>query len=159
VEDSRSVVPVDLDGNGTLDLVIGNNDAEPTVYLNRVARAGNWLELDLVGTDSNRDAIGARVRVRAGGELLMRQVEAGSGYASQRPLTVHFGLGDAQAVEGIEIRWPSGLTERFVPGPGTGEARVNRRLRVVEDSGVLQPIGLGGSPKPLPLTPAAGPSQ
>lgn len=143
VEDSRAVVPVDLDGDGTLDLVLGNNDAEPTVYLNRVARAGNWLELDLVGTESNRDAVGAvvrtTVRLPEGDRTLLRQVEAGSGYASQSPLTLHFGLAAADHVEEIEIRWPGGAVERFGPVVGTGVLAANQRLLVVEGTGTLRP--------------------
>lgn len=143
MEDSRAVVPVDLDGDGTLDLVLGNNDAEPTVYLNGVAAAGHWLELDLVGTRSNRDAVGAvvRITVRLPEEdrILMRQVEAGSGYASQRPSTLHFGLGAADHVEEIEIRWPGGAVERFGPAAGTGVVEADQRLLVVEGSGDLRP--------------------
>ena len=143
VEDSRAVVPVDLDGDGTLDLVLGNNDAEPTVYFNRLAAAGNWLELDLVGTRSNRDAVGAvvraTVRLPEGDRILMRQVEAGSGYASQSPSTLHFGLGSADHVEEIEIRWPGGAVERFGPAAGTGVVEAGQRLFVVEGSGTLRP--------------------
>lgn len=155
VEDSRAVVPVDLDGDGTLDLVLGNNDAEPTVYLNRVARAGNWLELDLVGTESNRDAVGAVVRtivrLPEGDRTLLRQVEAGSGYASQSPLTLHFGLGAADHVEEIEIRWPGGAVERFGPAVGTGVVAANQRLLVVEGTGTLRP----NRPTAPPRTPSS----
>lgn len=158
VEDSRAVVPVDLDGDGTLDLVLGNNDAEPTVYLNRVATAGNWLELDLVGTRSNRDAVGAvvrtTVRLPEGDRILLRQVEAGSGYASQRPLTLHFGLGSADRLEEIEIRWPGGAVERFGPAAGTGVVEANQRLLAVEGSGDLRPHPAAAPPR----TPATGSS-
>jgi hypothetical protein len=158
VEDSRAVVPVDLDGDGGLDLVLGNNDAEPTIYRNRVASDGHWLELDLVGTESNRDAIGAvvrtTVRLPGGDKTLLRQVEAGSGYASQGPLTLHFGLGGADRVEEVEIRWPSGAVERFGPAAGTGPLEADRRWTVVEGAGVLRPR----NPDDSPRTPASEPS-
>jgi hypothetical protein len=157
VEDSRAVVPVDLDGDGALDLVLGNNDAEPTIYRNRAA-TGHWLELDLVGTESNRDAVGAvvrtTVRLPEGDKTLLRQVEAGSGYASQGPLTLHFGLGGADRVEEIEIHWPSGAVERFGPAAGGGPLEADRRWTVVEGAGVLQP----NDPKRIPRTPASEPS-
>jgi len=68
--------------------------------------------LDLEGRQSNRDAVGARVRVEAGGRFLTRWVEAGSGYASQAPHLVHFGLGNADRVERAEILWPSGQLDQ-----------------------------------------------
>ncbi len=125
----------DLDADGLLDLVINNNHAPPTIYLNR-GDPGRWLRLALVGRASNRDAIGAEIRLAAGGRTLLRQVEAGSGYASQHMLPVHFGLGGAERVESIEIRWPSGHVDRWagdslaeILGPG-GE--LNRTLRLEE---------------------------
>jgi len=65
-----------------------------------------------VGTRSNRDAIGARVTVKAGGALLLREVNGGNGYSSQSSTRVHIGLGAATHVEELEVRWPSGLREK-----------------------------------------------
>ena len=69
--------------------------------------------MKLVGTRSNRDAVGARVRLGVAGKKLTRQVEAGSGYASEAMLPVHFGLGDAARIESVEITWPDGFVQRF----------------------------------------------
>jgi len=69
--------------------------------------------IELKGTHSNRDAIGARVRLTTASKTMMRQVEAGSGYASEMMLPVHFGLGTATKIEEVEITWPSGLIQRF----------------------------------------------
>jgi hypothetical protein len=73
------------------------------------------------------------------------------GYASQAPFTLHFGLGGADRVEEVEIRWPSGAVERFGPAAGTGPLEADRRWSAVEGTGVLQPR----DPKRIPRTPAS----
>lgn len=113
IKDSRGIAIADYNGDGRLDIVINNNDSTPTIYLNNLKRAGKCIEMKLIGTDSNRDAIGARVRVSVAGKTLTRQVEAGSGYASEAMLPIHFGLGNASGVDSVEINWPSGLTQKF----------------------------------------------
>ena len=113
---------------------MNNNNETPVLYLNNLKKFGNSVELKLVGTDSNRDAIGACVRLTAGGKTMMRQVEAGSGYASQMMLPLHFGLGKADRVDGIEIRWPSGLVQHVA---GQELARImkgSRQVRIEEGS-------------------------
>ena len=66
-----------------------------------------------MGTKSNRDGIGARVRVKAGTRVLVDEVRSGSSYISNSDMRVHFGLGKNDKIDWVEIRWPSGLTERF----------------------------------------------
>jgi len=108
------VAVADFDGDGRLDLVMNNNNETPVLYLNNLKRSGRGVELKLVGgAGSNRDAVGARVRLTAGGKTMTRSVEAGSGYASQSMLPVHFGLGAAEVVEAVEVRWPSGRVQRI----------------------------------------------
>jgi hypothetical protein len=117
--DGRAVAVADLNNDGRLDLVIGNNHARPVIYLNNQARAGNWLRVDLGrgGRWSGRDPLGARVQVVVGHggrpRTITRWVEAGAGYASQSEYTLHFGLGDARAVDSLSVTWPGGPTRRF----------------------------------------------
>ena len=120
----------DLNGDGRLDLTIGNNNARPTIYLNTVTHTGNWIELKLVGTRSNRDAIGARIRLSVVGKTMTRIVEAGSGYASESMFPVHFGLGRSSRVEGVEIAWPSGLVQRFTGQELSG--KINQQFIIQE---------------------------
>lgn len=113
VKDSRGVAIADFNGDGKLDLIINNNNDRPTLYLNEIQKIGKFASIQLVGTKSNRDAIGAIVRLTTAGKTIMRQVEAGSGYASESLSPLHFGLGNADKIEVVEIRWTNGTTQRF----------------------------------------------
>lgn len=113
IKDGRGVAVADYNGDGKLDLIINNNNSAPTIYLNALKNVGRCIEMKLVGTRSNRDAVGARVRLGVAGKTLSRQVEAGSGYASEAMLPVHFGLGGAASIESVEITWPDGFVQRF----------------------------------------------
>lgn len=137
VKDSRGVAVADFNQDGRLDLVINNNNETPVLYLNNLKKSGNSIALKLVGAKSNRDAVGASVRLTAAGKTMTRQVEAGSGYASQLMLPVHFGLGAADRVEAIEIRWPGGNVQR-IEGKSLDALAGGRKLvRIVE--GVSEP--------------------
>jgi hypothetical protein len=73
----------------------------------------HWIAFKTVGSKSNRDGIGARLRVKAGNRLLVDEVRSGSSYISNNDLRVHFGLGQAASVDSVEVRWPSGSVEKF----------------------------------------------
>jgi hypothetical protein len=107
VEDGRGVAIFDYDQDGRADVAL-RNYKQPAQLLHNVGASGHWLELKLIGSRSNRDAVGARITLRANGQFHTREVHAGSGYQSGSSLIQHFGLGDADRVDEIHIRWPSG---------------------------------------------------
>ncbi|HXZ24940.1 MAG TPA: ASPIC/UnbV domain-containing protein, partial [Nitrospiria bacterium] len=107
----RSVVYLDYDGDGDLDLVFTDNGGPARLYRNEGSPKGHWLRMSLRGTASNRDAIGAVVKLTAGGVTQRRMVKSGSGYLSQSESTLTFGLGTHDTAERIEIHWPSGRVQ------------------------------------------------
>lgn len=123
---SRGAVFSDLNNDGRPDIVLLNARSQPTVLLNDTATKNHWTLLKLVGTRSNRSAVGAVARVTAGGHTWVDEVRAGRGYQSADDLRLHVGLGANTVIERLEIRWPNGQTEVRTHLP------VDRVLRVVE---------------------------
>jgi hypothetical protein len=107
----------DIDNDGDIDIVVTNVHDAPNLFRLDLARETSWVELKLVGTRSNRSAIGARVRIAAGGLVHVSEVRGGGSYYSQNDLRVHAGLGGAARVDRVEVRWPNGDEElwRDVP--------------------------------------------
>jgi len=101
----------DLNGDGRLDLVSTALLAPAELWINDSPSNNHWLELRLEGTKSNRDAVGARIKLVAGGSTQYEHVSFASGYASASAGPVHFGLGSAKSAETIEIHWPSGTLQ------------------------------------------------
>jgi hypothetical protein len=117
--DGRGLAMADFDRDGRLEFFQANANQEPILYRNVTGTTGNWIQLDLVGTSSNRDAIGARVTVKTGsGKTLIREVDGGNAYAGQSSRRVHVGLGPDTTVESIEIRWPGGSRQRATAAVG-----------------------------------------
>jgi len=87
---------------------VNNQNEPPSLFKSARKPAGNWVILKLEGARSNRSAIGARVRLTAGGRTQLDEVRSGGSYLSQNDLRLHFGLGGAPAIDRIEIDWPSG---------------------------------------------------
>ncbi len=107
VEDGRGVALFDYDQDGRVDIALRNYKQSATL-LHNVGSGGHWLALKLIGTRSNRDAVGAHVTVTAGELRQFREVSSGSGFQSASSLVQHFGLGRATRAASIAIRWPSG---------------------------------------------------
>jgi hypothetical protein len=106
----------DIDNDGWIDVAIANVNDRPDLYRVTGPAANHWIAFKLVGTASNRDAIGARVHVVAGGASKVEQwqeVRGGGSYMSQNDFRVHFGLAAATAVDRVEVRWPNGSEERW----------------------------------------------
>jgi hypothetical protein len=101
----------DYDNDGDVDVFIVNLNGRPVLLRNEGGNLNNWLQLELVGGSSNRDAVGARVTLRAGGREQVAQQKNSTGYLSQGDHRLHFGLGDSDTVERIEIVWPSGTVQ------------------------------------------------
>jgi hypothetical protein len=111
--DGRGVVIADFDNDGRLEMYQTNADQRSLFYHLDSPVAGNYVEFKLTGTKSNRDAIGARIQVTAGGLTQIREVNGGNGYAGQSSLRAHFGLGKAAKIDSVEISWPSGLKQKI----------------------------------------------
>ena len=115
---SRSSAIFDLDGDGDLDIVTNEFNDGPLVLVSDLAERGavRSLTVNLTGSASNRDGLGAKVTVQAGGRSYVKVHDGQSGYLSQSLIPLYFGLGDAETVEEITVVWPSGA-EQTVAGP------------------------------------------
>jgi hypothetical protein len=106
----------DIDNDGWMDVAIANVNDRPDLYRVTGDPSRHWIELKLVGSASNRDAIGARVHIVTGGAQKIEQwqeVRGGGSYLSQNDLRVHFGLGAATTVDRLDVRWPNGREEHW----------------------------------------------
>ena len=110
-EVSRGAAFGDLDNDGRIDVVVENIDGSPLVLRNVTKSNDHWITIQLVGTKSNRLALGAKVIATAGSLVQVDEVRSGGSYLSQNDLRVHFGLGNNKAVDRLDIRWPGGATE------------------------------------------------
>ena len=108
----RGLAVADLDNDGRQDVLIVSQD-QPMAYLHNRTDGGHWLTLRLEGRDSNRDAVGAKVAVIAGGRRLVAQRVGGGSYLSSSDPRLHFGLGASTRIDAIEVRWPSGAVGRY----------------------------------------------
>ena len=119
----------DLDNDGDVDAVILNSRREPTILRNDSPNDHHWIQIRLRGSDSNRDGVGARVKVVAGDLVQVDEVHSGRGYQSHWGTRLQFGLGNHDHVERIEVRWVGGETDIL------DNVTVDQLLIVTEGSG------------------------
>ena len=122
----RGGVFLDYDNDGCLDIFLSNLRQKARLLRNLCDSGNNWLEIELEGTDSNRDGIGARITVVAGTSTQMREIAAGSSQMGQNMLQAHFGLGPALLADRVSIRWPSGKVQVLE------NVAVNQRVTITE---------------------------
>jgi hypothetical protein len=128
----RGVAFGDIDNDGDVDIVINNLDGPPQLLRNDGGQANNSVLIKLLGVKSNRDGIGARVKIVSGDLTQTDEVRSGGSYISQNDLRLHFGLEKRTKIDLIEIRWPSGVMDKITT------ANVNKIVTVKEGQGVIE---------------------
>ena len=123
----RGVAFGDLDDDGDIDVFVTHMNGKPRLYRNETETSRHWVGLRLVGRESSRDALGAKVTLESGGLRQIREVRSGASYLSQSDSRLFFGLGSRDRVDRIEIRWPSGTNQRV------DSQESDRYLLVVEE--------------------------
>jgi hypothetical protein len=128
---SRSAVVFDLDNDGDLDIVTNDFNSEPQVLISDLAQVKNihWVKVVLLGTKSNRNGLGATIRLHANGQTYMKYNDGKFGYLSQSVLPLYFALDDATKIDNIEVDWPSGRKQVV-----RRDLEVNQTLRISEPS-------------------------
>jgi len=137
---SRGAAIADFDNDGDLDILVNNNGQAPQLLRNDGGNTNHWLQILLIGTKSNRDGVGARVKVSAGKLILKDQRKGGMSYQSAQDPRLHFGLGPQSKVDAIEIFWPSGGVTRLA------NVKSDQIIAVKEDGGIVE--------RPFPPVPA-----
>ncbi len=127
----------DFDNDGDVDVVIVNLNEPPSLLRNDVTGDGHWMKVKLVGTKSNRSAIGARVIARYGGKVQAKEVLSQSSFLSANDPRLHFGLGLAKTAD-LEIWWPSGAREKHA------NVKANQLVTIREGAGIVEGKGLVG---------------
>lgn len=129
---SRGAAFGDYDNDGDIDVIVTNCHQPPNLLRNDSAHLNHWLSFTTVGVQSNRDGIGTRIKVVVGGKSQIREVKSGGSYPSHSDMRLHFGLGQSDMADLVEIRWPSGFVERFE------NVRGNRFLTATEGMGLRE---------------------
>ena len=128
---SRGLAVGDLFNNGQMDAVVGDLDGAPMLLRNEGVPGRHWVSFELAGTKSNRLAIGARLKLVAGGMIQTEEIHSGGSYLSQNDLRVHFGLGSVTKIDSLEIHWPSGHVDTMT------NLAVDKFYSVLEGQGIV----------------------
>ncbi|HUM04393.1 MAG TPA: CRTAC1 family protein [Terriglobales bacterium] len=134
---SRGCAVGDFDNDGDLDILVSNCGQPAQLLRNDGGNANHWLEILLIGTSSNRDGVGARVKVTAGDLILHDQRKGGMSYQSAQDPRLHFGLGQRTKIDAIEVIWPSGATTRLT------DLKADQIIAIKEGTGIVE--------RPFPL--------
>jgi enediyne biosynthesis protein E4 len=137
----RGVAFGDINNDGNVDVLILNVGEPPTLLLNRTEKTGHAVLLNLIGTKSNRSAIGARVTVTSGELKQTSEIRAGESYLSQNDLRQHFGTGSHAMIDSIEIEWPSGKKEVLRNLPADSMYSIKEGTGVVSSKKLSRPVG------------------
>lgn len=141
---SRGIAVADFWNRGRLDIAVAASDDKHALLKNNVVSDRHWLAVELVGTSTNRDAVGARVYIREGGKTQLREVTGGDGYGSQNSLRQYFGLGEKATVAELVVKWPkTGKEQTFK------DVAADRIIRITEGSDAVE------APQYVPAAPAA----
>jgi hypothetical protein len=128
----RGVAFGDIDNDGDIDIVVNDLDNSPQILRNDGGNANNSILIRTVGEKSNRDGIGAKVKVVSGDLTQIDEVRSGGSYISQNDMRLHFGLEKRTKIDLIEVRWPSGTVDKITT------AGVNKILTVKEGKGLIE---------------------
>ncbi|HEV2314220.1 MAG TPA: CRTAC1 family protein [Candidatus Acidoferrales bacterium] len=129
---SRGAAIGDFDNDGDLDILVNNNGERPQLLRNDGGNANHWLEILLIGSRSNRDAVGARVKLSAGDLVLYEQRKGGMSYQSAHDPRLHFGLGKYSFVDALEVLWPSGAVTKL------SGIQADRIIAIEEGKGLVE---------------------
>jgi hypothetical protein len=124
----RGCAFADLDADGRIDVVVTALGQPAEIWMNRSAKTGHWLDVSLRGTKSNRDGIGARIKLVSKSGIQYNHMTTSVGYASSSCGPVHFGLGPDNRADLVEVRWPSGIVQTV------RDIQADRILAVTEPS-------------------------
>lgn len=131
---SRGAAVGDFDNDGDLDILVSNNGQAPQLFRNDGGNANHWLEMLLIGTKSNRDAVGARIKLTAGALTSYAQRKGGMSYQSAQDPRIHFGLGSHSTIDSIEVKWPSGAVTKI------SNLKSDQIIAIKEDEGIVNRV-------------------
>ena len=124
---ARGSAYFDYDNDGDLDLLISNSNQFPILLRNDGGNHQNWLQMTLIGTTSNRDAVGTQVIIQAGNQIQVREVQSSGSYCSVNDYRLHFGVNETKQIDLVEVQWTSGTLQKLK------DVAVNQHLTVIEN--------------------------